>query len=219
MSNGPKIIDHTNPYYGNLTPNGALIYSMNIVKNIIPNVKTDRPWVTINCKQCLDNAIYFIHSNVDLENRYGWLRDYKNLILVASQPETVKALKELKIAGHVIYLPLSIDKAYTLQFKNSVPHARKMVCYAGRPDKPFVDGLIGVEKLSNLTHPQLLERLNDYKYCYAVGLTAIEAKLMGCTILPFDRRYPDTRIWKILDGKEVAPLLQAKLDKIDEAKL
>ena len=216
MSNA-KIESHLSPYYTNIIPNGALIYSMNIVKNIIPNVKTDRNWVTIDTHRCFDNSIVFIHSNVDIE-RYEYLKDYKNLILVASQHETVKKLKAAGYADHVIYLPLSIDVAETLKYKNVQPHAREGYCYAGRPDKPYVDGLRldkNIVFLSRLTHPDLLKRLNDFKYCYAVGLTAIEAKLMGCTILPFDRRYPDTKVWKILDGKFTAGLLQEKIDQID----
>ena len=219
MSNGPKIIDHTSPYYGNILPNGALIYSQNIVKNIIPNVKTERNWVTINCHTACDDAIFFIHSNLDLEERYDFLRNYKNLVLVASQHSTVEALQKLFPEHKTIYLPLSIDLHYTTQFKNPLPHQRAGTCYAGRPDKPYVDGLVGVTKLSNLTHPDLLRALNDYKYCYAVGLTAIEAKLMGCILLPFDQRYPDVRQWKILDGRQAAKLLQTELDKIDKTKL
>lgn len=211
------IIDHTNRFYTNIIPNGALIYSMNIVKNIIPNVKTDRNWVTIDCKQCTDNAIVFIHSNVDLE-RYEYLKFYKNLILVASQPLTVQKLKEGGYGDHVIYLPLSVDTAELKKYKDFKPHYRGGTCYAGRPDKPFVNGLKqdkNIVHLSRLTHPDLLKKLNYFQYCYAVGLTAIEAKFMGCTLLPFDRRYPDTRIWKILDGKEAAKILQKKLNKID----
>ena len=212
------VIDHTNRFYSNILPNGALIYSMNIVKNIIPNVKTDRNWVTINCRQCVDNAIVFIHSNLDLENRYDYLPKYKNLVLVASQPATVEKLKELGYGDHVIYLPLSVDKKELLKYKVTKPHARAGTCYAGRPDKPYVEGLKldkNIVHLSQLTHPDMLRRLNDFKYCYAVGLTAIEAKFMGCTLLPFDRRYPDTRIWRIIDGKDAAKILQEKLDKID----
>lgn len=211
------VIDHTNRFYTNIVPNGALIYSMNIVKNIIPRVKTKRNWVTIECRQCMDNSIVFIHSNVDLE-KYDYLKKYKNLILVASQPQTVDKLKQLKIADHVIYLPLSVDIDELRHYKLSKPHYRGGTCYAGRPDKPFVDGLRNdpnIVFLSKLTHPDLLRKLNAFQYCYAVGLTAIEAKFMGCTILPFDRRYPDTKIWKILDGKDAAEILQKKLDKID----
>ena len=211
------IISHTNRFYSNILPNGALIYSMNIVKNIIPRVKTERNWVTIDCKQCVDNAIVFIHSNVDFE-RYEYLRKYKNLVLVASQNYTVQELKKRKLGDYVIYLPLSVDISELKQYKNTKPHYRGGTCYAGRPDKPFVDGLRlnkEIDILCGLTHPDMLRRLNNYQYCYAVGLTAIEAKFMGCTILPFDKRYPDTKVWKILNPKEAAKILQKKLDKID----
>lgn len=211
------IIDHTNRFYSNILPNGALIYSMHIVKNIIPKVKTKRNWVTIDCHQCCDDAIVFIHSNVDFE-RYEYLRKYKNLILVASQEYTVQELKKRKLADHVIYLPLSVDTGELRKYKNQKPHNREGTCYAGRPDKPYVEGLRlhkNIDMLTGLTHPDMLRRLNNYKYCYAVGITAIEAKFMGCTLLPFDKRYPDTRIWKIIDGEYAAKLLQNKLDKID----
>lgn len=211
------IISHTNRFYTNILPNGALIYSMNIVKNIIPRVKTERNWVTIDCKQCLDNAIVFIHSNVDFE-RYEYLRKYKNLVLVASQNYTVQELKKRKLGDYVIYLPLSVDISELKHYKNTKPHYRGGTCYAGRPDKPFVDGLRlnkEIDMLCGLTHPDMLRRLNNYQYCYAVGITAIEAKFMGCTILPFDKRYPDTKVWKILDPKKAAKILQKKLDKID----
>ena len=211
------IIDHTNRFYTNILPNGALIYSMNIVKNIIPKVQTKRNWVTIDCKQCMDNAIVFIHSNVDFD-RYEYLRKYKNLVLVASQNYTVQELRKRKLGDHVIYLPLSVDTKELRKYKNLKPHYRGGTCYAGRPDKPYVDGLRlqgNIDMLCGLTHPDMLKRLNNYQYCYAVGITAIEAKFMGCTLLPFDKRYPDTRVWKILAPNEAAKILQKKLNKID----
>ena len=61
----------------------------------------------------------------------------------------------------------------------------------------------------------MLTKLNNYQYCYAVGITAIEAKFMGCTLLPFDKRYPDVKVWKILNPSDAAKMLQKKLDKID----
>ena len=211
------IIDHTNRFYTNILPNGALIYSMNIVKNIIPKVQTKRNWVTIDCKQCLDNSIVFIHSNVDFEC-YEYLRKYKNLVLVASQNYTVQELRKRKLGDHVIYLPLSVDTKELRKYKNLKPHYRGGTCYAGRPDKPYVEGLRlnrDIDMLCGLTHPDMLTRLNNYQYCYAVGITAIEAKFMGCTLLPFDRRYPDVKVWKILNPSDAAKMLQKKLDKID----
>ena len=211
------IIDHTNRFYTNILPNGALIYSMNIVKNIIPKVKTKRNWVTIDCKQCMDNSIVFIHSNVDFD-RYEYLRKYKNLVLVASQNYTVQELRKRKLGDYVIYLPLSVDTKELRKYKNLKPHYRGGTCYAGRPDKPYVEGLRlnrDIDMLCGLTHPDMLTRLNNYQYCYAVGITAIEAKFMGCTLLPFDRRYPDVKVWKILNPSDAAKMLQKKLDKID----
>ena len=211
------IIDHTDRFYTNILPNGALIYSMNIVKNIIPKVETKRNWVTIDCKQCLDNSIVFMHSNIDFE-RYEYLRKYKNLVLVASQNYTVQELRKRKLGDHVIYLPLSVDTKELRKYKNLKPHYRGGTCYAGRPDKPYVDGLRlqgNIDMLCGLTHPDMLKRLNNYQYCYAVGITAIEAKFMGCTILPFDKRYPDVKVWKILAPSEAAKILQKKLNKID----
>lgn len=211
------IIDHTNRFYTNILPNGALIYSMNIVKNIIPKVQTKRNWVTIDCKQCMDNAIVFIHSNLDFD-RYEFLRKYKNLVLVASQNYTVQELRRRKLGDHVIYLPLSVDTKELRKYKNLKPHYRGGTCYAGRPDKPYVDGLRlqgNIDMLCGLTHLDMLKRLNNYQYCYAVGITAIEAKFMGCTLLPFDKRYPDIRVWKILAPSEAAKILQKKLNKID----
>lgn len=211
------IIDHTNRFYTNILPNGALIYSMNIVKNIIPKVETKRNWVTIDCKQCMDNSIVFIHSNVDFD-RYEYLRKYKNLVLVASQNYTVQELRKRKLGDYVIYLPLSVDTKELRKYKNLKPHYRGGTCYAGRPDKPYVEGLRlnrDIDMLCGLTHPDMLTRLNNYQYCYAVGITAIEAKFMGCTLLPFDRRYPDVKVWKILNPSDAAKMLQKKLDKID----
>lgn len=212
------IIDHTNRFYTNIQPNGALIYSMNIVKNIIPNVKTDRNWVTIDCKQCRNYSIVFIHSNVNLE-KYEYLKHYEDLILVTSQKTTQQELKKLGYADHIIFLPLSIDLDETLKYKVKEPHNRNGSCYAGRPNKPDVDSLHlhnDIVFLSNLTHADLLRKLNYFKKCYAVGLTAIEAKVMGCEIIPFDRRFPDASVWKIRDGKDMAKELQKKLDRIDK---
>ena len=64
------IIDHTHPIYrekrkslenGNQY-NGAYYYSVEIVKNIIPNVITDRNWVTIRLadQPIPDHSIVFI---------------------------------------------------------------------------------------------------------------------------------------------------------------
>ena len=85
------IIDHTHPLYAkkrnSMTKdgkyNGAYYYSREIVKNIIPNVKTDRNWITIRLPEMTnhpDHAIIFIHNNRN-PNYYSYLKDYKDCIL------------------------------------------------------------------------------------------------------------------------------------------
>lgn len=47
--------------------NGAYYYSCEIVENIIPAVKTDRNWITVNVKGVgCDHAIVFIHNNAKI---------------------------------------------------------------------------------------------------------------------------------------------------------
>ena len=70
-----KIIDHNHPRYklqwaaaGVNRFNGAYYYSQEIVNNIIPNVQTDRPWITVNVPNlAYDRAIVFIHNNLHPE--------------------------------------------------------------------------------------------------------------------------------------------------------
>ena len=55
----------------------------------------------------------------------------------------------------------------------------------------------------------------EYRRVYAVGRCAIEAKCLGCEVLPFDPRYPDPELWQVLDNKDAAAILQKELEKID----
>ena len=73
----------------------------------------------------------------------------------------------------------------------------------------------GIDYVSGLERNLLLQKLAYYKEAYAVGRTAIEAKILGLNILPFDPRYPNPNIWQPLDNKDAAKMLQKELDKID----
>lgn len=210
-----SIISHESPYYSNMKPNGALMYSIDICKYIIPRIKTDRNWVTINIRKSFDHSIVFIHSNINIDERYGFLKDYKDLILVCSQKSTMYKMRKY---GRSIFLPLSIDVDYVKKFKCS---KYKGTCYAGRENKMHSDSLRhkeGIDYLCNYTHDGLLEAMAKYKNVYAVGLTALEAKALGCKILPYDPRFPDPSIWKVRDVKTIYKELQHKLDKIDGVK-
>lgn len=214
MSN---IIDHTHPEYkkkwiqsGFQRYNGAYYYSIEIVNNIVPRIKTDRNWVTVNIPgKCFDHSIVFIHNNKNPE-RYAWLKRFKDLILVCGVPETCNKVKKY---GTPIYLPLSVD---VKEIKKHIHPKVNNVAFAGRRTKRIgMKFKPGTEYIEDLPRDKFLDVLSEYKEVYAVGRVAIEARVLGCKILPYDRRYPDVNIWKVLDNKIAIKILQARLDEID----
>ena len=192
--------------------NGAYYYSREIVDNIIPNVKTDRNWVTVNLPGCgCDHAIVFVHNNLHPEN-YEWLKKYKDIVLVCGVPETCKKVQHL---GKTIYLPLSIDVAEVTKHKRET---RSGKAYAGRASKRrMLRSNIphDVALVEGLPRDQFLDELAKYEIVYAVGRVAIEARALGAKIAVYDERFPNPDIWQVLDNKDAAKILQKELDKID----
>ena len=211
------IIDHNHKFYkrkwglaGEARYNGAYYYSQEIVENIIPKIKTDRNWVTINIPgACVDHSIVFIHNNVD-PGRYEWLKNFKDLILVCGVPETCNLVKNL---GTPVYLPLSIDIEYVKSFKTK---KTKDTAYAGRSDKKTDEIPKGTDLIEGLNRFEFLKAMAPYKKIYGVGRVALEAKVLGCEILPYDPRFPDPSIWTVYDNSEVIDLLQKAIDGRDK---
>ena len=212
------IIDHNHPLYRQKwnaarknQHNGAFYYSKEIVKNIIPNIKTDRNWITVNVQGTgCDHAIVFVHNNLHPEN-YEWLRKYKDLILVCGIPETVETVAHI---GKAIYLPISVDVDYVKQFK--VSEKTKEAAFVGRPAKRRgLDLPDDIDIIEGLPREELLPAMAHYKTVYAVGRTAIEAKILGCKLKAYDPRFPKVSRWKILDNLKAAKMLQEELDRID----
>lgn len=194
--------------------NGAYYYSVEIVKNIIPNVETDRDWVTVNVPPYgRDHAIVFIHNNKNTE-RYEWLAKYHDLILVCGVQETCSKVAHL---GKAVYLPLSIDVGHVEQFR--VPESeREGTAYVGRRAKrkwtcSHVPN--DADLIEDMGRDALLERMAHYQNVYAVGRTACEAKCLGCNVIPYDSRYPDPSVWQVIDNKTAAVMLQKMLNEID----
>lgn len=214
------IYDHTNPKYMRVwlsSPNrfnGAYFYSREIVSNIIPNVRTGRSWVTINAKGCCeDGSIVFIHNNLN-PGVYGWLGKYRNLILVCGVPDTVPKMAHL---GNAVYLPLSVDVPFVSRFLRPKD---KDAAFAGRRSKRNGEGARasfpeGTDFLEDMPRNDLLREMARYRSVYAVGRCAIEARVLGCEILPYDPRYPDPSFWKVIDNREAAQMLQGILDVVD----
>ena len=217
------IIDHTHPLYAKrrnaMTEdgkyNGAYYYSKEIVKNIIPNVKTDRNWITIRLPEMQvhpDHSIVFIHNNRN-PNYYSYLKDYKDCILVCSLPTTAD---NLRFYGRTIYLPLSIDVESVKKYR--VKNKTKEIAYAGRKMKlSYMNNRVpkGTEVLSGMPQSKLLREMAKYKTIYASGRTAMQAKVLGCEVLPHETNFPDSNFWKVIDNKDAAKMLQDKLNIID----
>lgn len=205
-----KHFTHLSKYYKGQKPNGALLYSKEIVKYFIPSIKTTRNWVTIRVvPNAFNHSIVFIHNNLN-PWFYDYLANYEDLVLVCGIRETCDKVKHL---GKTIYLPLSVDVKEVEKYKTV---KTKDTCYAGRKGKYASSNVsLSTPHLQDLEHEELLKQMAEYKKVYAVGRTAIEAKILGCKILPYDPRYPDPDLWQILDSKDAAKMLQKELDKID----
>ena len=218
------IIDHTHPLYtakrksmtnGNQY-NGAYYYSKEIVKNIIPNVKTTRNWITIRLpemKEHPDHSIIFIHNNRN-PNYYSYLKDYKDCVLVCSLPKTADNLRFY--SDKVIYLPLSIDVEAVRKYR--VKNKTKDIAYAGRRSKlDYMNNRVpkGTPTLCDMPQSKLLREMAKYRRIYASGRTALQAKVLDCEVLPHETNFPDSEFWKVVDNKDAAKMLQEKLNIID----
>lgn len=193
--------------------NGAYYYSVEILRNIIPNIKTDRNWVTINTGECFDNSIVFIHNNMD-PWRYDWMKKYNDLVLVCGIPETVEKVQHL---GRAVYLPLSVDVQEVQAYAKPKTKDAAFVGRAGK--RKGLELPDGIDIIENLPRPELLAAMAEYETVYAVGRVAIEALVLGCEIKPYDPRFPDPSRWRVLDNKDAAVMLQKMIDEIDGAKI
>ena len=224
------IIDHTHPEYiklrkktGNGKYNGAYYYSKEIVKNIIPRVQTWRDWNTIgrDVEGMRNGAIVFLHDNATTWH-YEWLHKYEDLVLVCSSQYTADSVK---YSGHTVLLPMSVDTEYVKKFRTK---KTKDTCFAGnvwvknntRICMTFPNGVFPdkIDFFSSLPREKLLKELAKYKRAYAIDRCAIEAKVLGCELLPLDTRYSVDNVGEVLDNRDAAEILQKELDKIDGGK-
>ena len=209
------IYNHNDPLYRQMRAmmglakyNGAYYYSKEICERIIPNVETDYNWMTVNVQgRGCDHMIVFVHNNINIDH-YDWLKQFKDLVLVCGIPETVPKVAHL---GRAIYLPLSINVEEVKRYR---AEKTKDTAFAGRSAKHRNIQLPeGIDYIQGKSRESLLSEMARYKKIYAVGRTAIEARALGCEILPYDPRFPDVDRWEVIDNLEAAKMLQEELDK------
>lgn len=213
------IVDHTHPTYvrkrktsGDEKFNGAYYYSKEIVKNIIPKIDTDRNWITVNIPSLRgnwDHSIVFIHNNKN-PNYYNWLKKFNDLILVCGIPSTCD---NMVFHGTPIYLPLSVNVKSVKRYRKLIK--TRNVAFAGRKVKMTNHLPPNCDILSGMPQTVLLNEMSKYKKIYAVGRTAIQAKILGCEIGVYDERFPDPNFWEVIDTSEVVDMLQREIDRID----
>lgn len=210
------IFSHESPEYADSlrTRNhnhGAYWYSVEILEHFIPNIDTDRNWVTIGYDgKCYDHSIVFAHSNL-YPHVYKYLEPFDDLILVCSWPQQMEAVKQW---GKPVFLPMSVDVEYVEQFKREKD---RDICFAGRMEK-CTDALRhtpGIDFIAEVEREQLLTEMARYERVYAIDRVAIEAKVLGCEVLLYDRRFPDPGFWEVIDSRDAARMLQGILDEVD----
>lgn len=201
--------------------NGAYYYSVEIMKNMKPLIKTKRPFVTINTGKAFNHAIVFIHSNIKPEVTYAYLHKYKDLILVCGLRDTQIKMAYSFPEHTSIYLPLSVDVKEVQQYYIPFDDKPFNTCYAGRLGKFVSDdpmAMFKVKMLTNLDRTEMLKQMAKYQYVYSVGRTAIEAQVLGCKVLNYDKRFPKNIVWEVHDNREMAKVLNQILQGIDYGK-
>ena len=203
----PEFTD--NPRYNR--NNGAYWYSVEIGKYFIPTIKTDRNWVTLGCYgKCFDHSIVFAHSNLNPEV-YSYLEPFDDLLLICSWPQQMDAVKQW---GKPLFLPMSVDVDFVKQYRREKD---RDICFAGRAEK-CTDTLRytpGLDFISEVDRHTFLTELARYKRVYAIDRVAIEAKVLGCEVLPYDDRFPDPDFWEVIDSRDAAKMLQGILNEVD----
>lgn len=212
------IIDHNHPEYKKIRNkqgygkyNGAYYYSKDIVKYLIPQIKTDRNWVTVRLEKVPvpDHSIVFVHNNRN-PNYYSYVRKAKDVILVCS---TWHTYANMEYFGNPIFLPLSVNVNNVKRHR--VKEKTKEMAFAGRRLKMTNRIPSSCDILTDMPQSRLIKEMAKYKKIYAVGRTAIQAKILGCEIGIYDNMYPDPKVWKVVDINDAAIMLQEELNKFD----
>ena len=197
--------------------NGAYYYSRDIEEHLAPYLTTKRPINVIGTVCCggVDHMVVFIHNYLN-SKAYGWLSRYNDVIVVSSDYNVEdEILKNHK----VIHLPLSVNVEEIA--KHKVKKKTEDACYMGNQwvfKKQELAELVppDVHRFGEMDREKLWDIVAKYKYAYAIGLCAIEARVLGCRLKMSRYRYPDPEgKFKVFDLREAAVCLQEAIDILE----
>lgn len=214
------IIDYTHPAYrkravvdGTRRFLGEYRLSRDVGWKIIPKVKTDRNWITVNIGEACDHSIVFISDSIAPQS-YEFLKRQQDMVLVCESPQSAKYWANTGF--YVVYIPPFVDVKYTTYYRRQhgrgsrrVHKNRENLCLLPKHDmsKIFPGGY---DTLPYLRHKDFLHEMARYKNVYARGRGAVEAKILDCNVITPDGSEPI-----ILDINDARLLLEAELERID----
>lgn len=194
--------------------NGGYYYSMDIENHIAPKIETDRPINVLGVKTCggTNRMLVFIHNYLDASD-YFWMRKFDDVIIVSSDYNVEKPLLDVKL--RVIHLPLSVNVAEVA--KHKITKKTQEECYVGNQwafKKQELQELVPpeVHRFGEMPRERMWDTIAKYKYVYAIGLCAIESRILGCRLKMSRYRYPDPEeAFKVFDLDEAAQCLNEGL--------
>ncbi len=201
---------------GNGKYNGLYYYADTIEKYIIPQVKTDRPWNTIGLKACggTDNMILFVHNNITPEKDYTWVKRFDNVICVSNTKRSAEAASRV---AYSIYLPPNINVKETRAFGKGIKKDQD-TCFAGNPWPKYraeIDKYVPawVHRFGPMPREEFLPIVAHYKNAYAIGVTAVECRALGCNILKRSDEF-DPEEFPLFDCGDAAKCLQIAIEAV-----
>jgi len=204
--------------------NGLWRYSHTIQDKIAPLLETNRPIDALGLEACgtEEHSVVFIHHNVNPIEHYKWLHRHRDLVLVTGiMQTTIDMMKEFP-EHHIIHQPVCVDIEEIKAFLPSKKKKRYPSAYFGNQwafkqhdIDTFVPGT--TPRFGKLTHDEQLTLMAKFENIYAVGITAVEAQVLGAKLLVCDSRFPEPEVtFPVVDYREAAKNIQSHLDAIDK---
>lgn len=201
--------------------NGLYYYSQTFEKYIVPKVNTDRPWHLIGLKSCggENNMIVLVHDNLHPDKVYSYLRKYTNTVCICNTRDSAEAVSKY---SYSIFLPTCVEIEEVRQFGKGVKKDQD-ACFAGNPWPALRDEIEQfvppwVHRFGPMPREQFLPILAHYKNVYAIGVTAVEARALGCNILKRRAKF-EPEDFPLFDCKDAVKCIEHALDLVLKQKV